>query len=139
MKRALWYVLFLGIVMLFGLSARAHHGSGISYDLSKRVTLKGTVTEFVWRNPHCQTYMDVKDDKGNVTNWAFEMNSPGVLSKRGWNWHTLKPGDQVTITAAPSKVEGTPVAIAGKMVLADGRVLYGQIDVPREQGGGGPE
>jgi hypothetical protein len=129
------FVVSLGITLLSGGSLLAHHGSGVSYDMSKRITLKGTVTEFVWRNPHCQTYMDIKDDKGNVTSWAFEMNSPGVLSKRGWNWHTLKPGDEVTITGAPSKVGGTPVAIAGKMVLADGRVLYGQIDLPREPGG----
>src|SRR5258708_517025 len=91
----------------------AHHGSGVSYDMSKRVTLKGTVTRFAWSNPHCQTYMDVKDDNGTVTHWAFEMNSPGVLSRRGWNFHTLRPGDELTVTAAPSKIAGTPVGIAG--------------------------
>src|SRR5665213_525808 len=118
---SLMFVLF---VLMLTMPIYAHHGSGVSYDLSKRVTLTGTVTQFVWQNPHCQTYMDVKDDKGKVTNWAFEMNSPGVLSKRGWNFHTLKPGDTLTVTAAPSKVPGTPVGISGKMVLSDGRVLY---------------
>lgn len=127
---------FLAGLLMVSVPTFAHHGSQASYDLSKRITVTGTVTEFVWRNPHCQTYMDVKDDKGNVTNWGFEMNSPGVLSRRGWTKNTIKPGDKITVTAAPSRVPDTPVAIAGKMVLPSGQVVYGQIDVPRE--GAGP-
>src|SRR5262249_35188188 len=51
----------------------AHHGSGISYDMSKSITLSGTVTEFVWSNPHCQLFFDVKDDKGNIVHWGGEL------------------------------------------------------------------
>ena len=62
----------------------AHHGTNISYDHSKPTILNGTVTEFVWSNPHCQLYFDVKDVSGKVTGWAGELNSPSVLGREGW-------------------------------------------------------
>ena len=70
--------------------------------------MKGVVTEFAWKNPHTQLYMDVKDDKGNVIHFAVEMNSPGVLSRDGWTRHEFKPGDQVAISVYPSRA-GAPV------------------------------
>jgi hypothetical protein len=102
----------------------AHHGSNASYDIKKKITMTGTVTEFVWSNPHSQIYFDVKDDKGNVVNWGAEGDSPFHLVKDGWTKDVLKPGDQVTITVCPSKA-GTPRGLLAKVVLADGRVLNG--------------
>src|SRR4030095_8778036 len=100
--------LFLGVV-LASIPLLAHHGTNISYDHNRPVTLTGTVTEFVWQNPHTQVYFDVKDAKGNVVHWAGELNSPGVLSRQeGWTKRTLKAGDQITITLYPS-TDGTPV------------------------------
>ena len=100
----------------------SHHGTNISYDHTKPVTLAGTVTEFVWENPHSQVYFDVKDAKGNVVHWAAEMNSPGVLSRQeGWTRKTIKFGDEITITVFPSKA-GTPVGVANKIVL-NGKVI----------------
>lgn len=86
----------------------AHHGTGINYDNTHRVEMKGVVTEFAWKNPHTQLYMDVKDEKGNVVHFAVEMNSPGVLSRDGWTRHEFKPGDQVSISVYPSRA-GAPV------------------------------
>ena len=87
----------------------AHHGTGINYDNSHRVVMKGTVTEFAWKNPHTQLYMDVKDEKtGNVVHFAVEMNSPGVLNRDGWTRHEIKPGDEVSIAVYPSRA-GAPV------------------------------
>ena len=105
--------------------ALGHHGTNISYDASKPTTLTGTVTEFVWQNPHCQVYFDVKDDSGKVTQWTGELNSPGVLS-RGNNWtrRTLKAGDVITITLSPSRA-GTPVGVVTKIVV-DGKELLGR-------------
>ncbi len=100
----------------------AHHGSAPSYDATKPVTLTGTVTEWVWSNPHCQLYFDVKDEKGTVVHWAAETNSPGALQRAGWSKKIFNAGDTITITVFPSKV-GAPVGLISKIVLPDGRVL----------------
>jgi hypothetical protein len=107
--------------------ASAHHGNS-AYDETKRVTIKGTVTEFVWSNPHSQIYLDVKDKNGKVVKWGVETNSPGILTRSGWTKRSIKPGDEVSIILCPAK-NGAPVAYIGtgdpgtKVIFADGRVL----------------
>jgi hypothetical protein len=101
--------------------AFAHHGNA-AYDLENPITLKGTVTEFAWSNPHVQIYFDVKDAKGKVVHWACETVSPGMLSRLGWTKSELKPGDEITITLGPAK-SGAPVGFALKIVLANSKVL----------------
>jgi hypothetical protein len=86
----------------------AHHGTGINYDNTRRVVMNGVVTDFEWKNPHTQLYMDVKDEKGSVIHFAVEMNSPGVLARDGWTRHEFKTGDQVSIAVYPSRA-GAPV------------------------------
>jgi hypothetical protein len=103
----------------------AHHGNS-AYDEEHWITISGTVTEFVWANPHCQVFLDVKDDKGAVVNWAIESQSPGILRRNNWVRTSVKAGDQITITLAPAK-NGAPVGFSGnktgKIVFPDGRVL----------------
>ncbi len=99
----------------------AHHGTA-AYDETNRVTLKGTVTQFLWANPHTQIFLDVKDDKGNITHWSTETFSPGKLAHMGWTQDCIKPGDQVSITLNPAK-NGSPVGYLLKVVFADGREL----------------
>jgi hypothetical protein len=105
----------------------AHHGNS-AYDETVRVPIKGTVTEFIWTNPHSQIYVDVKDSSGKVVNWGVETNSPGLLTRAGWTRRSIKAGDQVTIILCPAK-NGQPVAYAGsgdpgtKVIFADGREL----------------
>jgi hypothetical protein len=102
----------------------AHHG-GSEYDTVNLVTLKGTVTEFLWENPHCQVFLDVKkDDSGNVVHWGIETLAPAVLKRAGWSPKTLHPGDRITITFAPSK-KGTPIGMIRKVILPDGKELTG--------------
>jgi hypothetical protein len=113
------------VLMLCG-ALFAHHGTGISYDESKELTLTGTVTSFRWANPHTQLYFDVKDENGKLVSWAAELNSPGVLSREGWTRNKFKPGDVLTITVNPSKagtpvgntVRSKPILIGGKEVVA---------------------
>src|ERR1700682_3803442 len=100
----------------------AHHGSE-GCDLSKRITLKGTVSRFAWANPHCQIYLDAKDDKGSVVNWAVELNNPGNLVRLGWTHVALKAGDDVTLAFNPGK-EGKPVGICADVFFPDGRKLH---------------
>jgi len=119
-------VLILAFLFLSA-PAWAHHGNS-AYDEQARVPVKGTVTEFVWTNPHSQIYLDVKDKNGNIVHWAVETNSPGILSRAGWTRRSLTPGDEVTIILCPAK-NGAPVAYIGsgdpgtKVIFADGREL----------------
>jgi hypothetical protein len=120
-KFGLFLLCIFGILAI-GVPALAHHGSSISYDLKKTVTLKATVSEFVWSNPHCQIYFDVKDDHGNVVRWGAETNGPGALAKDGWTKTTLKPGDEATIVVFPAKI-GRPYGLLSKVVFANGKEL----------------
>jgi uncharacterized protein DUF6152 len=114
----------------------AHHGTDYAYDVSKRVTLHGTVTKFVWSNPHAFILFDVTDDKGKVTHWGAEENPPQKLSVTGWTPDCMKPGDKITIIGAPSKT-GAPRLMDQEVHLADGRVLKGLLPAtvrkPRSQ------
>jgi hypothetical protein len=119
------FLLFIAGTFLVCGPASAHHGNS-AYDESHWITISGTVTEFVWSNPHCQIFMDVKDDKGKVVNWAIESQSPGIMRRNSWTRTSLQPGDQITVTLAPAK-NGAPVGFSGntdgKVVFSDGRVL----------------
>ena len=116
--------LTLVLVTLTG-PASAHHGTNISYDHDKPLTLSGTVTEFVWRNPHAQLYLEVKDANGVVHKWASELNSPSVLRRQGWTRENFKPGDAITLTVFPAKSGATvgvvdrtkPIFVGGKEVV----------------------
>jgi len=87
-------------------SARAHHGAAV-YDTAKTVTVKGTVTDFQFTNPHVLIYIDSKDESGNVQKWQGELTSPNHLARAGWTKSTVKVGDQVTLTGNPSKSGAT--------------------------------
>ena len=116
-----FFALVLGILAVCNFTF-AHHGTAASYDGSRTITLKGTVTEFVWSNPHAHILFDVKDDKGDVVNWAAEGSSPSNWAKQGWKKTSLKAGDEITITLHPSKA-GTPVGVVVKVRLPTGEEL----------------
>jgi len=119
------FILVVAALFLVSSPLLAHHGNA-AYDEEHWVTLSGTVTEFVWSNPHCQIFMDVKDDKGSVVNWAVESQSPGILRRNAWTRTSIKPGDEIKVTLAPAK-SGAPVGFSGntkgQVVFADGHVL----------------
>jgi hypothetical protein len=123
-KRAQFFGLITGLLVLCA-PAFAHHG-GSEYDQDHPVTLKGSVTEFDWNNPHCQIFVDVKDDKGKVVSWSIETYAPAVMKRAGWNRETLHAGDEVTITVIPSK-RGNPVGMARKVILPNGKELTGGV------------
>jgi hypothetical protein len=107
--------------LLIGIPLWAHHGNA-AYDDKNPITIKGTVTEFAWKNPHVQIYLDVKDDKGSTVQWSVETYSPGKLVRAGWNKESVKTGDQISINLIPAK-SGAPVGFLHKVVLPDGKVL----------------
>ena len=122
---AISLVMLVGFLMVSA-SLFAHHGTGVSYDMHKTISLKGVVTKFVYTNPHSQLYFDVMDEKGNVVHWATEMSNPFNLEAHGYTRKQLvgkfAPGTTVTVTGSPSKA-GTPVVLFGKAVVADGWCL----------------
>jgi len=123
--KAAWnvFVACIGLVLWTGFLL-AHHSFDAEYDRTKTVVIKGTVTKLEWTNPHTRFYVDVKDDKGRVNNWNMELGSPNALGRAGWTRKSLKIGDEVTVTASLAK-DGSKMANARKIILADGREVFG--------------
>lgn len=126
-KTAIPYFLF-GAWLILSTAAVAHHGTFVSYDTEHPVTMKATVVEFHFTNPHIQLYFDVKDDKGNVTHWSAEGPDPAVLVAVGWGrkktMTALAPGTEITITVAPAR-NGKPVGTMSNVVFANGDAVCG--------------
>jgi len=99
----------------------AHHGSGVSYDMKKQISMTGTVTKVQWTNPHVYIMYTVTNEDGKSVLWGAESHPPNMMTDRGWTMNTLKPGDMIVITVFPSRV-GTPRGLLGKVVL-NGKVL----------------
>jgi hypothetical protein len=95
-------VLIACLLFLFATPARAHH-SGAMFDMAHLITLTGVVTKVEWTNPHTFMYVNVKNDKGVVAEWAIEINSPNFLRHNGWTSTTVRAGDTITCTGAPAK------------------------------------
>jgi len=108
-------------LLLMGAPLSAHHGNA-AYDDKNPITIKGTVTEYAWTNPHVQIYLDVKDEKGKVLHWSVETFSPGKLVRAGWTKDSVKAGDVVSITLIPAK-SGAPVGFLHKLMLPSGEEL----------------
>jgi len=111
----------LGIVALlvgfaFAVPVFAHHGAA-SFDTGKTITVTGTVTEYVWTNPHVLVKVDAKDEQGTVQHWVLEAWNPVTQTGRGWTKNTFKAGDVVALDITPAK-NNIPVGeIRGKMVI----------------------
>lgn len=112
--------------------AWAHH-SFTMFDMSKHITLNGTVTSFEWTNPHTYIEIDVPDEKGTVKHWSIELGSPSILMQAGWKFSTLKAGEKLTLIINPLK-NGNAGGFLSQANLPDGRVLYnGPHQVPLPQ------
>src|SRR5436853_7562940 len=121
--RATFYRLLLAAfgILILSSAVAAHHGTA-SFDTSKDLTLKGTVTEWIWANPHCFLKFDAKDETGSVRNWAVETGNPTDISKSGWARLSFKAGDEVTVILQPVK-SGAPVGRIRRVVLPNGQTL----------------
>ena len=99
----------------------AHHG-GAQYDTKHPVTMTGTVTEYLFTNPHVQIHIVVTGENGSVEKWVAETASPQRLFGFGWNAKTLKAGDKVTVTGAPLK-DGNKIVTIIKLTGGNAPVL----------------
>lgn len=122
------------VALLFAAPLWAHHGNA-AFDNSKRVTMKGTVTEWFWANPHCFLQFDVKDDSGAVTHWVAETSNPPDMINHGWSKNLLKVGDQVTVTVIPVK-NGKPIGRVTAVVLPNGQTLDAGFGAPPARNSG---
>jgi len=119
------YVVLAASFLMLGIPLFAHHGTGVAYEVDKVVTIKGTVADWLWSNPHCGLLFDSTDDKGNVVHWGAELGNPHQMSGAGFSKDSFKSGDKITATGHPAK-SGAPRMTLDHVVLSDGRVLSGR-------------
>ena len=111
-------------------AAYAHHSFAM-FDQNKQLSLKGTVREFQWTNPHAWIHLDVPGTDGTKETWQVELNSPNNLKRQGWKSTSVKAGDQVTLVLNPLK-DGSKGGLFVSVMLPDGSVLG---DPTRARGG----
>jgi Family of unknown function (DUF6152) len=108
-------------LLLVSVPLLAHHGAA-QFDVGKKVTVKGAVTEWFWSNPHCFLRFDAAAADGQVVHWAVEMQSGPNILPQGFSKQTFKVGDEVTVTLEPVK-NGRPMGRLLRVVLPDGSAL----------------
>ena len=124
-KRMLLVVLAaMGSLAISSAPALAHHGVA-GYDLTKTVTLHGTVTKFDWSNPHVVVYVDAKNEGGEMQHWTIEFAAPVHMVRAGWSKNSMKAGDDIVIETHPSR-NGAPVGITSTITFILKTVVNGQ-------------
>jgi hypothetical protein len=95
---------FAAMVAALGLAlpgaGQAHHSFAM-FDQTKVVTLKGTVKDFQWSNPHVVIWVYTDAAQGAPELWSVELTSPGNLTRQGWTRQALKAGDKVSVDINP--------------------------------------
>ena len=110
-----------GISVLLAIPANAHH-SQVMYDGDTEIEMRGVVEEFDWANPHTWLYVTITDESGAPSQWVFESNSTGQLTRVGWSADSIKPGDEVTVIMHPLR-DGTRGGTIVAVHMPDGTVL----------------
>jgi hypothetical protein len=110
------------VVLMTALPVFAHHGNA-AYDTTKTVTIKGTIVNVEFINPHVMVFFEVSDEKGGgVEKWQGELASPNHLARFGWSKQTLKPGGQFTFSGLRAKSGATTLWIT-KIITAEGHEI----------------
>jgi Family of unknown function (DUF6152) len=114
----------LGTVLtVFTTPIVAHHSFAAEYDSTQPVKVTGVLTKVEWTNPHVWFYLDVKDERGTVTNWGFSGGPPGVLQRRGIPKDRLKIGSVIVVEGFRAR-DGSTNASGGTVTFADGRRVF---------------
>jgi hypothetical protein len=104
MKKSIF--LILSGMLLVATAAFAHHSLGATYEGDKEITLDGKIVQLLLRNPHSFMQVEAPDKDGKMQRWSLEWRSSGQLGQQGIKRDTLKVGDEVVITANPSRTPG---------------------------------
>jgi hypothetical protein len=110
-------------LLALAIPAVAHHSVTAEFDTSKSFSVSGTITKIEWVNPHSYIYVDVKDDKGNVTNYSFESGPPGNLRRTGVLRTMFTVGDVVTVDADVAKDGSKHLGHLKAVHFADGHTI----------------
>jgi hypothetical protein len=124
MKRLIWIssllaVAVVGLVAL-GRPAAAHHSSAPFYDDTKRVEAVGTVTRFLFRNPHSFIFIQGDNGRGQSVEWEVELGAAVSMRRSGWTPETIKAGDQVKAVGQPSRAPDTWGMCCAQLSRPDG-------------------
>jgi len=126
-------VALTGALALTAMPVTAHHSSAPFYDSSKRVEIQGTVTKFVFKNPHAALYLDATDAGGQKAEWQIELGAPASLVRTGWTPDTLKAGTEIKASGQPSRAEGTHGMCCARITKPDGSPIVSGGRVQEEQ------
>ena len=111
-----------GLGILLATQSLVAHHSFAPFDLGRNITLKGTIKEVQFTNPHVWLQVLIATARGGPTEWSIEAGAPGMLLRTGWKINSLKAGDAVTIVTHPAK-SGAPTGSLVSVTTADGRTL----------------
>ena len=135
MKRSI--ILFALLIVVLAAAAApvwAHHSFAASYDMSKSITVQGTIVEVRLTNPHSWFFLDVKDPAtGKVERWSFEAGTPGAMVRNGFKPTEIKAGTVVTIKGVHARDLSANSGMLQQLTTADGKV-YGMFG-PQEGAG----
>jgi DNA/RNA endonuclease YhcR with UshA esterase domain len=106
-------------IMLAAPLASAHHSAALFYEMGARITLKGEVKRWNFRNPHAILELDVKNAKGEIEHWTCETSAPSALRRAGWSQDSIKAGEIVSIDGVPAR-DGTKLMRITGVTKADG-------------------
>ena len=116
-------------------AAASHHSFAAEFDIARPVKLSGAVTKLEWTNPHAWVFIDAKDEKGNVENWAVELVGINDLVRRGWGRNRVNVGDVINVDGYGAK-NGKNIANAASVKLAStGELLWASVARPEQQAG----
>jgi hypothetical protein len=133
MTRTVRAVLVLGLLS-FGAAvpARAHHSFAAAFDMTKPVTVQGTIVQVRLENPHSWFFLDVKDASGKAQRWAFEAGTPSGMIRNGFSPKIIKAGAEVTIKGFHARDASQNMGMLRELVTADGTVygMFGSVQGP---------
>ena len=114
----------VGLVVLLWAAAApvlAHHSPSAIFDMSKHVSVTGTLTRVDWINPHIVLAVEGKSEGGKVEQWTFQSNPPSWYKSVGLARADFAKaiGQQITVQAVKAR-DGSLYGYMDRIKLPDG-------------------